>query len=270
MRNIMLGFILTIAVLLFSMHLAHASGKAMIECPDRTVDVLVLGDSQTGGSWATSYFGNFIQSCLKTHPSAPSFAVYGRGGTQPVDWLNRKSLDSVDVVYRDLTENHKVLRGPQTPQCMKRLNPLLAGHKPKKIVLFFGDNLLSAETPEIQRQYRLLLQGIRAAGIAPGDCLLVTPTYEMEVSTKRNVPAKNITNTRKVLAAIRAEVGEECRILDGLELMKSSPLLKHETLRRVAVEGTNGCFQAAANDNIHLCGEAARELANRVCAEIRN
>jgi hypothetical protein len=260
----MFGFILMIAAL------SSAGAEARTECPDRTADVLVLGDSQTGGSWATSYFGNFIQACLKSHRLTPSFAVYGRGGTQPVDWLNRKSLDSVDVVYRDREENHKVLRGPQTPVCMKRLSPLLQRHKPKKLVLFFGDNLLSAETLEIRRQYWLFLEEIRASGIAPGDCLLITPTYEMEVSSKRNVPSKNIANTRKVLAAIRAEVGEECRILDGLELMKASPHLKNETLRRVAVDGTSGCFQSAANDNIHICGEAAREFANRVCAEIRN
>ncbi len=264
----MLGLILLIAAL------SSSNTEARTECPDRPVDVLVLGDSQTGGSWATSYFGNFVQLCLKSHPLAPSFAIYGRGGTQPVDWVNRKSLDSVDVVYRDRDHHQKVLPGPQKPACLKRLHPLLQGHKPKKLVLFFGDNLLSAETNEIRRQYRLFLQEIKDSGIAPADCLLVTPTFEMEVSTKRNVPSKNITNTRKVLAAIRAEVisdmSAECRILDGLELMKSSPLLKHETLRRVAVEGTNGCFQAAANDNIHICGEAAREFANRVCAEIRN
>jgi hypothetical protein len=260
----MIGFILTIGALTL------ASAEARTDCADKPVDVLVLGDSQTGGSWATSYFGNFIQSCLKKHPLSPSFAIYGRGGTQPVDWLSRKSLDSVDVVYRDSVQNHKIMQGPQTPACLKRLNPLLAGHKPKRLVLFFGDNLLSAETPEIKRQYRLMLQEIRAAGVAPGDCLMVTPTFEMEVSTKRNVPSKNITSTRKVLAAIRSEVRDQCRILDGLELMKNSPLLRGEVLRRIAVEGTSGCFQAAANDNIHICGEAAREFANRVCGEIRN
>jgi hypothetical protein len=256
--------------LLLGSLLSLAGAGARTECPDRAVDVLVLGDSQTGGSWATSYFGNFLQACLKSHPLGPSFAVYGRGGTQPVDWLNRKSLDSVDVVYRDRNENHKVLRGTGTPECYKRLNPLLSGHRPKKIVLFFGDNLLSAESREIRRQYRLLIREIREAGIAPADCLLLTPTFEMEVSSKRNVPSKNLANTEKVLAAIRAETGDECRILDGLELMKGSRLLKGETLKRIAVEGTGGCFQAAANDNIHICGEAARELANRVCGAVQN
>ncbi len=147
---------------------------------------------------------------------------------------------------------------------------MISNHKPKKLVLFFGDNLLSSQNAEIRRQYGLLLQEIRAARIAAADCLLVTPTYEMEVSTRRNVPSKNLTNTRKVLAAIRAEVGDQCRIVDGLELMKESSLLRGETLSRVDVNGTSGCLGAAVNDNIHLCGEAAREFANRVCAEIKN
>jgi len=98
----------------------------------------------------------------------------------------------------------------------------------------------------------------------------VTPTFEMEVSTKRNVPSKNLANTKKVLDAVRSEVRDQCRILDGLDLMKNSSLLRGEVLKRIAVEGTSGCFQAAANDNIHICGGAARELATHVCGEIRN
>ncbi len=261
----MLGFILMI------WSLALPSAEARNECPDRPVDVLVLGDSQTGASWATSYFGNFLQSCLKTHPLSPSFAIYGRGGTQPVDWLNRKSLDSVNLVLRDSENPHKILRASEAPVCMKRLAPLLSGHRPRKLILFFGDNLLTAEPMEIRRQYRLLLEQIRTAGISASDCILVTPTYEMEVSTKRNVPAKNLANTKRVLSAIRAEAGEGCRVFDGLELMRNSPLfLSNETLKRVHVPGTNGCLQAASNDNIHVCGEAARELAHKVCGQIRN
>ncbi len=108
-----------LALLLIIATFSGSNATARTECSDRPVDVLILGASQTGGSWATSYFGNFVQSCLKTHPLSPSFAIYGRGGTQPVDWLTRKSLDSVDVVYRDEEINHKVMRGPLAPTCKK-------------------------------------------------------------------------------------------------------------------------------------------------------
>lgn len=248
----------------FLQALAHA------ECPDAPVDVLLLGDSQTGGSWATAYFGNFVQGCLKSHPDHPRFAIYGRGGTQPVDWIYRKSLDSVDLVFRDAEKEHEVTPGSRAPECKKRIPALLKTHRPKKIVLFFGDNLLSASTSEIRRQYRELLDQVKNAAPRPEECILITPTFEMEVTERRNVPAKNLLNTKKVINAIKSETQDHCVILDGLELMKNSAFLDNETLKRISVPGTRGCLGGAINDNIHLCGEAAKEFAEQSCKAIRN
>jgi hypothetical protein len=72
-----------------------------------------------------------------------------------------------------------------------------------------------------------------------------------------------------VIHAIESEAGAHCRTINGLEIMKTSSLLKGEVLSRVAVDGTSGCFGAAANDNIHYCGEAALELAEKVCDSLK-
>jgi hypothetical protein len=162
-----------------------------------------------------------------------------------------------------------VLGGAEVPVCFKRLDSLLQIHEPKKVVLFFGDNLINASPAEIQSQYESMLALLNQAVVASENCYLILPTYEMAVATKRNVPAKNLANTLKVNSSVKALVGNRCQVLDGLEAMKDSPLLVKETLIRKAVEGTTGCFGAASNDNIHLCGEAAREFAQKACEWIR-
>jgi hypothetical protein len=160
---------------------------------------------------------------------------------------------------------HLNLGGASTPVCKKRLDPLIEIHQPSRVLLFFGDNLLSATPAEIRKQFRDLIGVLDPRGIRGENCILLTPTYEMAVASKRNVPSKNLENTLKVIHAIETEASGHCRIINGLETMKSSPLLKGETLSRVAVDGTSGCFGAATNDNIHYCGKAAQELAERVC-----
>jgi len=240
--------------------------RAEVPCEGPRAELLVLGDSQTGANWATAYFGNFIQKCLARNEA--SFASYARGGTQPIHWLNDAGLDRIDTLYRSPTEPHSNLGGTSAPVCKKRLEQLLDIHQPSRVLLFFGDNLLSASAEEIRNQYRKMTGTLEKGGIHGENCILLTPTYEMAVASKRNVPSKNLENTVKVIKAIEAEAGSKCRILNGLELMKDSPLLKGEVLDRVAVEGTSGCFGAAANDNIHYCGRAAEELAEKVCASL--
>ncbi len=235
-------------------------------CSGDHAEFLILGDSQTGANWATSYFGNFIQKCLAK--KGVSFVSYARGGTQPIHWLSHSGLDHIDTVYRSATEAHTNLGGSLVPVCKKRLDRLIETHRPTQTLLFFGDNLLTASTDEIRSQYRKVIQTLEKAGIRRENCTLLTPTYEMAVATKRNVPSKDLENTIKVIKAIEAEAGTSCRILNGLDLMKESPLLKGETLSREGVEGTSGCFGGAANDNIHYCGKAAQELAEKTCRAI--
>jgi hypothetical protein len=257
----MAGYALFLALML------QPLARAEDTCTGPRADLLILGDSQTGASWAYSYFGNFVQKCLAR--KGVSFVSYARGGTQPLHWMNsgtgHASLDRIDTVYRSPTDPHLNLGGTSAPMCKKRLDRLIEIHQPTRALLFFGDNLLTASTDEIRRQFRGLIDILQARGINGENCILLTPTYEMAVASKRNVPSKNFENTLKVIRAIQSEAGTACKVLNGLELMKESPLLKGEVLAREPVEGTSGCFGAAANDNIHYCGRAARELADKTC-----
>jgi hypothetical protein len=239
-------------------------------CDGKAVDLLILGDSQTGADWATAYFGNFLQKCLKTHPTGLSFASYARGGTSPDHWTTSPGLDKINTIFRDNDRNHLNLGGSDLPVCKKRLKSLLEIHRPKKVLLFFGDNLITNSPDEIKLEYRKMIKVVKDYGISKADCLLLTPTYEMAVADHRNVKAKTFENTSKVIKAVTEESQNDCTVLSGLEIMKESASLSDLKLKRVAVEGTAGCFGAAANDNIHICGEAARDFANRVCTKIQN
>jgi len=53
--------------------------------------------------------------------------------------------------------------------------------------------------------------------------------------------------------------------------MQTSPyLLGNKLLKRVQIPSLPGCSGAASNDNIHVCGEAARDLAYRVCKQLQS
>lgn len=250
------------------------TGLASAQTPCDTVpaDLLVLGDSQTGASWAPSYYGNFLQKCLKDDPAAGrSFVIYGRGGTQPAHWLTSAGLDKIATIQRDPENNHKNIGvSDQVPLCKKRLRVMLEAHHPRRVLAFFGDNLLSASEAEIKNQFAQLVKTIREYGTDPRNCYIMTPTYEMDVTEKRNVPAKNLANTLKVIKAVKAAAGNDCRVIDSVELMGDSALLlQTQLLKRAQSEGMGGCLGAAGNDNIHVCGEAAKDLADRVCGILR-
>ncbi len=257
---------MTLRVLFLSALLSSSSSLASLPCEGEKAELLILGDSQTGANWTTSYFGNFIQKCLARQGS--SFVSYARGGTQPIHWMNHSGLDRIDTVFRSPSEPHLNLGGDSAPICKKRLVQLIGIHQPSRVLLFFGDNLLSASTDEIRKQFREMIRILENKGIRGENCILLTPTYEMAVASKRNIPSKNLENTLKVLRAVQTEVAARCRIINGLEIMKDSPLLKGDILAREAVEGTSGCFGPAANDNIHYCGKAAQELAEKVCETV--
>ncbi len=252
--------------ILFLTALLSSPALAASPCSGEKTELLILGDSQTGSYWASSYFGNFIQKCLTNQGS--SFVSYARGGTQPAHWMTDSGLDRIETVFRSPAEPHLNLGVDSVPTCKKRLDQLIGIHEPSRVLLFFGDNLLSANTDEIRKQFREMIGILDSKGIRGENCILLTPTYEMAVASKRNVPSKNLENTLKVLRAVQTEVAARCRIINGLEIMKDSPLLKGDILAREAVEGTSGCFGPAANDNIHYCGKAAQELAEKVCETV--
>ena len=230
------------------------------------LDLLIIGDSQNGGYWAKDYFGDHFQDCLSKTQN--TFAIYARGGTQFNHWLNDGALDHIETVYRDANTPHKLM-GKEAQLTHKRLSSLIQLHSPNKVAVFFGDNLISFEDFQIRLQVEKTISALRRSGIYNGQCIFITPTFEMQVGTKRNVPLKHFRNTLRVNEAIKETVAGRCAVIDGLELMKdSSLLLKDQTLLRKSSPGRIGCGGAAVNDNIHYCGEAAAEFAHKVCEQI--
>jgi hypothetical protein len=90
----------------------------------------------------------------------------------------------------------------------------------------------------------------------------------MEVAEKRNMPGKNYETTKTVIEYIKKSVANRCQVIDGLELMKDSPLLlENKLFKRQQSNGELDCFGDSANDNIHYCGDVAEELAEKVCGK---
>lgn len=232
------------------------------QCPS-SVDVLVVGDSQSGATWSKSYFGNFIASCL-----SGNFVVYGRGGTVPANWLGTGGMDHIETIQRTSTNQHQNIgAGEKVPLCKKRIGPMLAAHTPKKVLFQFGGNMINSADEVVTKQIDRLMVSAVENGIQAQDCFFLMPTYEMEVGSRRNVPHRNLSNVQKINGLISGAIAGRCQLIDGVELMKNSPYFDgKELLRRVPIEGLPGCAGAAVNDNVHVCGEAARDLAERVCA----
>ncbi len=226
------------------------------------VETIVVGDSQTGGSWSKSYFGNFLQTCLEK-----DFVVFGKGGSVLSSWLGKGNLDNVEIIQRDpLNPQLNIGIGDAVPLCKKRISPMLDAYAPKKILFFFGDNYIASPDDEIARETEALMKLITEKNISSTDCYFLTPTYEMQIQTKRNVPRKNLANTQRIATVIKKTLKDRCQHLDGLELMKDSAFYDgNELLKRILIEGKPGCSGAASNDNIHICGEAAKDLAQKVC-----
>jgi hypothetical protein len=236
-------------------------------CREKKVEILVIGDSQTGTVGSKSYFGNFIQRCLKSH--GLRFVTYGRGSTRPEHWLDSDALDQVTTIKRDADHEEVNLGwGAMVPECKRRLQPMLKAHRPEKVLAFFGDNFLLHSPESIAKQSQDLVRVIRSHGVSYENCFFLTATYEMEVAGTPRFSHKNLKNTMDVDFAIRQAVGDQCQVIDGLEVMKDSPLLVDSKLKRVQSDGHTDCFGKSENDNIHYCGDAAKELADQVCERL--
>ncbi len=235
-------------------------------CDFAPVKVLVVGDSQTGATWAKSYFGNFLQECL-----GENFMIFGKGGSILSSWLGKGSLDNIQIIQRDPKNRHLNLGlGDQVPLCKKRFAPMLDTYSPEKLLLFFGDNYIASTDEQIILETKKTLDLLQEKGISADNCFFLTPTFEMEVATKRNVSRKNFDNTLRITNAIKKASEGRCTILNGLEIMENSPYyLTNKLLKRVHIPGNLDCAGAASNDNIHICGEAARDLAVKICERLR-
>lgn len=233
-------------------------------CREKKTDLLIIGDSQTGTVGSKSYFGNHFRNCLNR--KKVNFVSYARGSTRPEHWLYSADLDKITTIRRDPQHEEVNLGwGAMVPECKRRLEPMLKAHRPKKVLAFFGDNFLLHPSASIAKQSQDLVRVIRARGIGFEDCYFLTATYEMQVPSTPRFPHKTFKNTMDVDFAIRQAIGDQCQVIDGLELMRDSPFLEDSKLKRVQPEGQTDCFGKAENDNIHYCGEAAKELADKAC-----
>lgn len=234
---------------------------AWAQCP-RSIDLLVVGDSQSGATWSKSYFGNFLASCLEG-----DFVVYGRGGTVPGNWLGTGGMDQIETIQRDSLENHlNIGSKDNVPLCKKRISPMLEAHAPKKVLFQFGGNMISLADEVIEIQMDRLMKTVSESHINSENCFFLTPTFEMSVATNRNIPQRNLQAVMRVHDLILKAINGRCQVINGVELMKNSSYFDgRELLRRVLINGLSGCGGAAANDNVHVCGEAAKDMAQRVC-----
>jgi hypothetical protein len=252
-----------LVLFLFFCHCSFASASIW-PCREKKVDLLVIGDSQTGTVGSKSFFGNFIQKCLNA--KVKRFVTYGRGSTRPEHWLYSDELDKVTTIRRDPQHEEVNLGwGAMVPDCKRRLEPMMKAHRPNKVLAFFGDNFLLHPSESIAKQSQDLVRVIRSHGISFENCYFLTATYEMQVPATPRFPHKTLKNTMDVDFAIRQAIGDQCQVIDGLDLMRNSLLLVDSRLKRVQPEGQADCFGKSENDNIHYCGEAAKEMANKVC-----
>lgn len=224
----------------------------------------MVGDSQIGATWATSYTGNFLQQCLKG-----DFVMYGRGATVPGNWIDQGGMDQIETIQRDPKNKHLNLGSKEmVPLCKKRLSHMLAAHTPKKVLLSFGGNYIGKTIDEakVKKEIIRTIDIVQSHGITYEQCFFVSPTFEMEVATQRNIPHRDLEAVKKVTEIIRPLLQDKCQLIVGTTLMQDSVLLTGKNyLRRVQVPGTNGCLGAAQNDNVHICGEAAAEMAHKLC-----
>jgi hypothetical protein len=229
----------------------------------KEVDVLTIGDSQSGATWAKSYFGNFLATCLKGN-----FVTYARGGTVPANWLGNGGMDQIETIQRTSLNPHQNIGSKEmVPECKKRIAPMLAAHNPKKVLYQFGSNMIGSTDQVVKKQVDLLMKATSENGIAPQNCFFMTASYEMEVTNRRNVPTRNLQTSLKINQLISEAINGRCQIINGLELMKDSPYFdQKDLLKRVIIKGLPGCGGSAVNDNVHICGEAARDMAERVCS----
>ena len=182
--------------------------------------------------------------------------MYGRGGTSPSHWLSQSNMDHIETILRR-NDNHHQNIGPGE----RRIAHLLDLHTPKKVVFQFGGNMIGLSDAEISRQIDALVNVVKER-----ECFFITPTYEMTVVDHRNVPTRNLAAVLRINRLITAAVNGRCQIINGVEIMKDSPYFDgKELLSRVQIPGLVGCAGAAGNDNVHVCGEAAKDWALRIC-----
>jgi hypothetical protein len=232
-------------------------------CP-KDVDLLLIGDSQVGATWAKSYTGNFLQQCLKGR-----FVIYGRGATIPGNWFGNGGMDQIETIQRDADNAHLNIGSlDQVPLCKKRMEAMLPAHSPKRIVFSFGGNYIGKTIDEkkVKQEISRLMEIIAQYDYREDQCFFVGPTFEMEVRERRNVAHRDLTGVMKIDSIVRPLLSGKCQFLSGVDLMRSSPYVDgKELLKRVQIPGASGCAGAAENDNVHVCGEAARDYAQRLC-----
>jgi hypothetical protein len=135
-----------------------------LNCYAQKSDVLVIGDSQSFGS-----FGRALHENLNTkHKKRVSY--YSRPGSTAIWWLD-PSLDSGRWGAWDAPHSSPQLRlknSTGTPS----INSLLSKHMPHLTIVQLGGNMVGLEASEIETQVMALIEKIKSIGSA---CLWVGP-----------------------------------------------------------------------------------------------
>ena len=158
---------------------------------EKDYDLVILGDSQIGATWSKSYVGNYLQKCLQKN-AAQDFIILGRGGTHLGHWINKSQMDHIETIERTNEYNHKNLGNSNIPLCKRKLDDVLQQHSPRKIVLSFGGNWIGQSETVIKQDLNNTIAILRKNQISKEQCYFITPTYEMQVDQRRNVPSRNL------------------------------------------------------------------------------
>lgn len=245
--------------------------KAYAEC-EHDRDLVIIGDSQIGATWSRSYIGNYLNECLK-HESNLNYVIYGRGATTIGNWIDRTHLDHIEVIQRTRSNPHENIGAHQAvPMCKKRLDSILKSHLPQTLVLSFGGNWIGQDEKVIRQEINKAVNIINKQSATLAKCYFITPTFEMAVDQRRSVPRRTLEAVKQVTEIIHEQLQGHCQLINGVDLMADSSLLdkKTNTLKRIPIPSDTGCSGAAVNDNVHVCGEAAREMAYKICEKILN
>jgi hypothetical protein len=178
-------------------------------------------------------------------------------------------MDHIETIQRDSLNSHINLgSADKVPGCKKRLEQMLPPHQAKRIAFSFGGNYIgkTINVEQVKKETTDLVKLIQQHGYKQESCFYIGPSFEMEVRDRRNIAHRDLAAVEKINAILRPILDGNCQFISGIDLMRSSPYFDgKELLRRVQVAGANGCAGAAENDNVHICGEAARDYALRLC-----
>jgi lysophospholipase L1-like esterase len=146
---------------------------------------LLVGDSHTEG-----VFGDELDRLLRK--SGAIVAGYGVGGSTPRWWMTGEKTPWGAV---ERTENGEVIRSEKIATPL--LSVLLKKHRPNRVIVALGTNLIWKDTPESIREQvaqflKLIPESATCIWIGPP---LLGPKYREKVKTVSNVLGTSLKNS---------------------------------------------------------------------------